>query len=110
MAARQEESEGEDSGDTATSEIWRGLDPDAERRLMVAILTQAVRDMGNDDEGRSVESVLWWTKTRGFKTTCDYIDLNHTNVRSALEDLAGYDLPVRRQMVTDMMSSVKTLR
>lgn len=99
-----------DTGDAASPDIWRGVDDEAERRLMVAIVLQAVKDLGNDDKERSVEAVLWWTKTRWFRTICNYIDLDHTEVRRVLEDLASYELPVRREMLKDIMTSVKTPR
>jgi len=76
----------------------------------VAVVLQAVKDMGNSDKGKSVESVLWWTKTRGFRTICNQIDLDPAKVRAMLEDLASYELPVRREMLKDIMSSVKTPR
>ena len=69
-----------------------------------------MKDMGNNDKGRSVGSVLWWAKTRWFRTICNYIDLDHTEVRRVLEDLASYELPVRREMLKDIMTSVKTPR
>lgn len=65
---------------------------------MVAVMHQAVRDMGLED----IESVLWWTKTRGFREICFYLDLIHEDVASVLADLARYDRPVRRAMLKEM--------
>ena len=76
----------------------------------MAVVLQAIKDMGNDDKGRSVESVLWWTKSRLFRTICNQIDLDPTQVRDMLEDLARYDLPVRRAMLKEMVGSVKSPR
>ncbi len=73
-------------------------------------MLQAIKDMGNNDKGRSVRSVLWWAKTRGFRTICNQIDLDPTRVRDMLEDLASYDLPVRRAILKEIVGSVKSPR
>ena len=77
---------------------------------MVAIVLQAFKDMGNDDKGRSVESVLSWTETVGFSTMCNLIDLDPTQVKEMLEDLASYDLQVRRAFLKEIIGSVKSPR
>ena len=72
----------------------------ASRRLLIAVLTRALRDFCSSD--KSAREVIEWVRSGDFETICHWVGYDPERLRKVYTRLSRVPVEVRKEMLSDL--------